>query len=92
MEPAKGFAITNRFLIVPNCFINIEGEVTAAVIDKLSAQKIYWGYLWERLTPKYVLGKIKYRKSKKLFKKEYGFVPMKTVRLKLPGYKSPSLL
>ncbi len=90
MEPEKGFELKNRFLIVPNKFINIEGEITADVIEKLSTQKMYWSYLFERLTPSYVSAKMKYRKSKEHFKKQFYYVPMKTVKLKLPCYKSPS--
>ena len=90
MEPENGFELKNRFLIVPNKFINIEGEVTAEMIGKLSKQKMYWSYLFERLTPSYVSSKMKYRKSKERFKKHFHFVPMKTVKLKLPCYKSPS--
>ena len=92
MESVKGFQLTNRFLIIPNKFINLDKEVTAEMIEKYSVQKIYWSYLFERLKPSYVASKMKYRKSKEEFKKQFYFVPMKTVKLKLQGYKSPCLL
>lgn len=89
MKLPKDLAIANRFLIVPNRFLNIDGEVTYALVQKLSEQRVYWSYLLERLNPAYVSSKIKYRRSKELFKKKFGFVPMRTVRLKLPAYRSP---
>lgn len=89
MECQKGFSINNRFLIVPNSFINISGEITPSLIEKYSAQKIYWSYILDRIKPAYFFSKIKYIKSKKLFSKNFGFVPMRTVKLKLPSYKLP---
>lgn len=91
MELTKGFILSSRFLIVPNKFINLDGEITVDMIKKFSGQKMYWSYLFERLTPAYLISKMKYRKSKKQFWKLFHFVPMKTLKLKLPGYKSPSL-
>ena len=90
MKPVKNFAIADRFLIIPNRFVNISGEITAVMINKFSKRQIYWSYLLERLNLGYVLAKIKYKKSKTLFEKKFGFIPMKTVRLKLPKYQSPS--
>ena len=89
MQTAKGFALSDKFLIAPNKFINIECEVTVEMIKQFSAQKYYWTYLFERLTARYFIAKMKYWKSKRTFKKQFGFVPLKTVKLSLPSYKTP---
>lgn len=89
MAVEKEFLLTDKFLIVPNKFININKAISISDIKKLSEQKFYWSYLWERFNPKYVISKIKYWKSKKKFMKQFAFVPLRTLKLKLPKYKAP---
>ena len=89
MQLDKNFKLSDKFLIVPNRFLNIEGELTDEMIVRYSGQKFYWSYLFERLKPAYFLSKIRYWKSKKDFSAKFGFVPLKSVKLSLPNYAEP---
>lgn len=84
------FIHSNRFLIVPNKFLNIDGDITVDMIRKFSGQRIYWSYLFERLKPAYFINKIKYWKSKREFAARFGFLPLKSVKISLPNYKDPT--
>ena len=90
MQLDKNFKLSDKFLIVPNRFLNIEGELTDEMIVRYSGQKFYWSYLFERLKPAYFLSKIRYWKSKKDFSAKFSFVPLKSVKLSLPNYAEPA--
>lgn len=90
MHLDKKFKLSNKFLIVPNKFLNYGGEITVEMIARFSSQKLYWSYLWERLKPAYFLSKIRYWKSKKEFSAKFGFVPLKSLKLSLPNYAEPT--
>ncbi len=84
----KTFKVSNRFLIIPNKFLNVKDEVTQEIIMYFSKPKLYWSYLFERFSVNYLFSKLKYFQSKKTFKKKYGFVPLKAIKFQLPSYKT----
>lgn len=66
-----------KFLISPNKFIFCKDLPDYNEIAKLSKKKIYWSYISERLSIKYLLNKYDYYKSKKEYIKHLGFLPTK---------------
>jgi len=63
-------------LIIPNRFINYENELTASFILEVSKKKIYWPYILNRLSVKYIREKIRYFNGKRAFKKRYPDMPV----------------
>jgi len=68
MSVSKGFRLTDKFLIVPNQFINVE-EITDKLIREKSKNKIYYSYYRARITFSYIIGKLKYKQSKRAFER-----------------------
>ncbi|MBS1917770.1 MAG: hypothetical protein JST87_15975 [Bacteroidetes bacterium] len=84
MSVEKKFTLSDRFLIVPNKFVNIKETVSVKLINELSKKKFYYSYFKEKITLSYFFDKIKYLRSKKLFKSKYGFLPLKPTHVILP--------
>ncbi|WP_187260566.1 DUF6625 family protein [Pontibacter beigongshangensis] len=74
----------DRFLIVPNKFINYIRNIDADKIDVLSKKRYYWEYVFSRLNSKYVKNKINYFLNKRAFKKHYSFLPVNSYHCKVP--------
>lgn len=72
-----GLDEADQFLIVPNQFLPMDGLPTASAIKQLSASRIYWSYLFDRLTWKYVQTKRRYKKAVAAFKAQLSFLPIK---------------
>ncbi len=68
MAVKQHFVPGNRFLIVPNKFVESNVDIDSKFIIKQSKPKIYWSYYLSKISMGYLFNKLKYIKSKKQFK------------------------
>lgn len=70
--------------IVPNQFINCNKSVDLAFVKHINRPRIYWTYIFSRITFQYLQQKLRYLNSKRRFKKKYNNLPVCKVEVCLP--------
>jgi hypothetical protein len=83
MQVPKDFKPGESFLIVPNRFISFTSDLTTELVERLSRDRYYWSYIFERCKPKYFLSKMSYWYTKYQFRKKYKFLPTKSVKINI---------
>lgn len=87
MQYTHGLNQASRFLIVPNRFEFAERIPDTQTIIKLTRQRVYWSYLFDRLTWNYVQRKRQYREALSRFRLKLAFLPIKPTSYQIQPVK-----